>query len=110
MMRLVNLVVERVEKEKRRAQGRQTKTKSTKKKGGKRKDEEWSDDDEIGKPGGGKGGKGKKESKKDLEFKSCPELENSIRSMPQLSDFPDEVFTELSEILVDQLNRKYREA
>jgi len=91
------------------AQGRQTKTKSTKKKGGKRKDEEWSDDDESGKPSGGKGGKGKKETKKDLEFKSCLDLENSIRSMPQLSDFPDEVFTELSELLVDQLNRKYRE-
>jgi len=92
------------------AQGRQTKTKSTKKKGGKRKDEEWSDDDEGGKVGGSKNGKGKKEVKnKDLEFKSCSELENSIRSMPQFSDFPDEVFTELAEMLVDQLNRKYRE-
>lgn len=92
------------------AQGRQTKTKSTKKKGGKRKDEDWSDDEEGGKGGGGKGGKGKKEVKsKELEFKSCSELENSIRSLPQLSDCPEEVYTELSEMLVDQLNRKYRE-
>ena len=36
-------------------------------------------------------------------------MENSIRSLPQLTDFPDEVFTELAELLVDQLNRKYRE-
>jgi len=95
------------------AQGRQTKTKSTKKKGGKRKDEEWSDDEEGGKASGGKGGKGgkgKKEVKsKELAFKSCSELENAIRSMSQLSDFPDEVFTELAEMLVDQLNRKYKE-
>merc|ERR1711892_222229 len=95
------------------AQGRQTKTKSTKRKGGKRKDEEWSDDEEGGKASGGKGGKGgkgKKEVKsKELEFKSCSELENAIRSMSQLSDFPDEVFTELAEMLVDQLNRKYKE-
>jgi len=91
------------------AQGRQTKTKSTKKKGGKRKEEEWSDDEEGGKSGGGKGAKGKKDAKKELEFKTCADLENSIRSLPQLADFPDEVFTELAELLVDQLNRKYRE-
>eukprot|EP00092_Neocalanus_flemingeri_P007696 GFUD01008312.1.p1 GENE.GFUD01008312.1~~GFUD01008312.1.p1 ORF type:complete len:788 (+),score=294.35 GFUD01008312.1:119-2482(+) len=92
------------------AQGRQTKTKSTKKKGGKKKDEEWSDDDDEGGKGGGKGKKGKKDGKsKDLEFKSCSELENSLRSLTQLSDCPEEVYTELAEMLVDQLNRKYRE-
>jgi len=93
------------------AQGRQTKTKSTKKKGGKKKEDDWSDEDDVGKgTGSGKGGKGKKEGKvKELEFKSCSELEDSLRAYPQLSDCPEEVYTELAELLVDQLNRKYKE-
>jgi len=93
------------------AQGRQTKTKSIKKKGGKKKDDDWSDDEESGKNSGGKaGGKGKKDPKtKDLEFKSCNELQTSISIMPQLADCPEDVFAELASMLVDQLNRKYRE-
>merc|ERR1719228_2789149 len=52
----------------------------------------------------------KKEAKvKELEFKSCSELEDSLRAHPQLSDCPEEVYTELAELLVDQLNRKYKE-
>lgn len=93
------------------AQGRQTKTKSTKKKGGKRKEDGWSDDDDDSKPSGGKGGsKSKKEAKvKELIFKTSTELEDSIRSMLFMTDFPEEVIGEISEMLIDQLNRKYRE-
>ena len=91
------------------AQGRQTKTKSTKKKGGKKKDEDWSDDDEE-KKGGGKGSKGKKEVKsKELEFLSCPQLEEVLKSWPGLADCPEEVYPELAEMMVEQLNRQYRE-
>lgn len=93
------------------AQGRQTKTKSTKKKGGKRREEEdWSDDDLEEKKGGGKGAKGKKEVKsKELEFKSLAELEDSLKTSSLLTDFPEEMVGSVCEMLVAQLNRKYRE-
>ena len=90
------------------AQGRQTKTKSTKKKGGKRRDDDdWSDDnDDVVKKSGSKASKSKQ---KELEFKSATQLQESLRSSNLLADFPEEMVEEVSEMLVDQLNRKYRE-
>lgn len=99
------------------AQGRQTKTKSTKdkKKGGKRKDDDWSDEEEGAGAGGGgghggKSGKGGKPGgKTELIYKTCHQLEEELRLMEQLVDCPEEVHSELSEHLVEQLNRRYRE-
>ena len=89
------------------AQGRQTKTKSTKKKGGKRKDDDdWSDDDDVTKKSGVRASKTKA---KELEFKSTSQLEESLKATSLLTDFPEEMLEEVSEMLVEQLNRKYRE-
>ena len=90
------------------AQGRQTKTKSTKKKGGKRKDDDdWSDDnEEVTKKSGAKASKNKP---KELEFKTLRQLEDSLKESSLLSDFPEEMFEEVSEMLLEQLNRKYKE-
>ena len=89
------------------AQGRQTKTKSTKKKGGKKRDDEdWSDDDDNSKKSVVKSLKGKS---KELEFKSVAQLEESIKLSGLMIDFPEEMLEEVSEMLVEQLNRKYRE-
>ena len=88
-------------------QGRQTKTKSTKKKGGKKKDDDdWSDEDDNSKKVTGKSSKGKP---KELEFKSVTQLEESIKLSDLMTDFPEEMIEEVSEMLVEQLNRKYRE-
>jgi len=99
------------------AQGRQTKTKSTKdkKKGGRRKDDDWSDEEDSyqgGKGGGGKagkGGKGGSSGKVELVWKSVQALEEEFRGNGSLNDCPDEVFGELAEQLVEQLDRRYRE-
>ena len=91
------------------AQGRQTKTKSTKKKGGKRRDDDdWSDnDDEVNKKS--KNSSANKNKAKELEFKSSSQLEESLKISSLLTDFPEEMLEEVSEMLVDQLNRRYRE-
>ena len=117
------------------AQGRQTKTKSTKdkKKGGRRKDDDWSDDEDGqqggGKGGGGKAGKGGKGNtgRAELVWKSLEALEEDLRGQESLADCPDEVkekvfldnvhlkllhvqvYAELAEQLVEQLDRRYRE-
>jgi len=99
------------------AQGRQTKTKSTKdkKKGGRRKDDDWSDDEDGqqggGKGGGGKAGKGGKGNagRVEMVWKSLEALEEDLRGQESLADCPDEVYAELAEQLVEQLDRRYRE-
>jgi len=92
------------------AQGRQTKTKSTKKKGGKRRDDDdWSDDNgEVNKKSGSKASN-KNKPTKELEFKTARQLEESLKDSSVLTDFPEEMFEEVSDLLIEQLNRKYKE-
>jgi len=99
-------------------QGRETKTKSTKKKGGNNRRKggggDWSSDDEDdpapsrggkgGKAGGG-GGKQHAPVAARIEFMSAKDLEEKISAVAQLSDCPEEVFSEMTADMLPELSR-----
>ena len=53
--------------------------------------------------------KASKSKAKELEFKSSAQLEDSLKASSLMNEFPEEMLEEISEMLVEQLNRKYRD-